>query len=81
MEKIEETVLAVIMKIEGKDGVKWDDIDKECEKSGLNKAAVADVVSYLLADGFIYEPVLGMIKTTKKYPQKTEIDKLRRWKG
>jgi DNA replicative helicase MCM subunit Mcm2 (Cdc46/Mcm family) len=60
----EELVLKVIKSNEGEDGVSWDVITKTCEKEGLDEARVDETLNSLMDKGLIYEPVLGMIKTT-----------------
>ena len=62
--KVENTVLDVIKEIEGEDGASWDDITEKCEKAGLEKDLVEEALTSLMDKGLVYEPVLGMIKTT-----------------
>jgi len=63
-EEIENKVLEVIKEIEGEDGASWDAITKRCEKSGLSRDSVEEALNSLMDKGLIYEPVLGIIKTT-----------------
>ncbi|MDH7517885.1 MAG: hypothetical protein QHH19_06035 [Candidatus Thermoplasmatota archaeon] len=63
-EEIENKVLGVIKEIEGEDGASWDAIAKRCEKSGINRDSVEEALNSLMEKGLIYEPVLGIIKTT-----------------
>ena len=62
--KVENTVLDVIKEIEKEDGASWDDITEKCEKAGLEKDLVEEALTSLMDKGLVYEPVLGMIKTT-----------------
>ena len=61
---VEHAVLVTIKEIEGENGAAWDDIVKRCEKTGLDEAAVEEALTSLMDKGFIFEPVLGTIKTT-----------------
>ena len=61
---VEHAVLVIIKEIEGENGAAWDDIVKRCEKTGLDEAAVEEALTSLMDKGFIFEPVLGTIKTT-----------------
>jgi RPA family protein len=63
-EKNENTVLKIIKDNEGEDGVSWDIVTKKCGKKGLDDNEIEEVLSSLMDKGFIYEPVLGTIKTT-----------------
>jgi len=63
-EEIENNVLEIIKKLEGKDGASWDSITKKCEKTGLDKDSIEEALNSLMDKGLIYEPVLGTIKTT-----------------
>jgi RPA family protein len=61
---IENNVLEVIKKIEGKDGASWDSITEKCEKAGIDKDSIEEAITSLMDKGLIYEPILGTIKTT-----------------
>ena len=63
-EEIETTVLETIKELEGKDGAAWDAIIKRCEKKKLDTDAIEEALTSLMDKGFIFEPVLGTIKTT-----------------
>jgi len=63
-EEIENNVLDVIKKLEGDDGAAWDLIIKNCKKSGLDEDSIEEALTSLMDKGFIFEPVLGTIKTT-----------------
>ena len=63
-DEIETMVLNTIKSIEGENGAAWDDIVHRCENAGLTEEAVEEALTSLMDKGFIYEPVLGTIKTT-----------------
>lgn len=63
-EDIETLVLNTIKTIEGEKGAAWDDIVKTCQKAGVDETAIEESLTSLMDKGFIYEPVLGTIKTT-----------------
>ena len=63
-EKNENTVLKIIKDNEGEDGVSWDIVTEKCGKKGLDDNAIEEALSSLMDKGFIYEPILGTIKTT-----------------
>jgi len=63
-EETEDTVLDAIKKLEGEDGAAWDAIMESCKKTGLNEDSIEEALTSLMDKGFIFEPVLGTIKTT-----------------
>ena len=63
-EEIENTVLDAIKKLEGDNGAAWDLIMEKCKKTGLDEDAIEEALTSLMDKGFIFEPVLGTIKTT-----------------
>ena len=60
----ENIVLETIKKIEGDDGASWDNIIEKCKKKGLDENTIEEALTSLMDKGFIFEPVLGTIKTT-----------------
>jgi len=62
--EIEDTVLETIKQIEGEEGASWDEITEKCEKAGLEKDSTEEALTSLMDKGLIYEPILGIIKTT-----------------
>ncbi|MFO7678161.1 MAG: hypothetical protein R6V50_07270 [Thermoplasmatota archaeon] len=60
----ETTVLDVIKKIEDEDGAAWDLIIEKCKNTGLDEDTIEEVLTSLMDKGLIFEPVLGIIKTT-----------------
>ena len=63
-EETENTVLDAIKKLEGEDGAAWDLIMESCKKTGLDEDSIEEALTSLMDKGFIFEPVLGTIKTT-----------------
>lgn len=63
-EEVEETILALIKNLEGEEGAAWDEIVETCKKKGLDENTIEEALTSLMDKGFIYEPVLGTLKTT-----------------
>ncbi len=63
-EDIENMVLEIIKGIESEDGALWDSIVEECKKKKLDENTIEEALTSLMDKGFIFEPVLGTIKTT-----------------
>ena len=63
-EEIENTVFEIIKKHDSDDGVAWDLIMDKCKKAGLTEDSIEEALTSLMDKGFIFEPVLGTIKTT-----------------
>jgi len=61
---IEQIVLDVIKDIEGEDGASWDSIVENCKTKKLDENMIEEALTSLMDKGFIFEPVLGTIKTT-----------------
>ena len=62
--EIENNVFEIIKKNEDEDGASWDSITEKCEKTGLDKNTIEEAINSLMDKGLIFEPVLGIIKTT-----------------
>jgi len=60
----EAIVLETIQALEGEEGAAWDIIVENCKKKGLDENTIEEALTSLMDKGFIYEPVLGTIKTT-----------------
>jgi RPA family protein len=60
----EAMVLAVIKDLEGDQGAPWDSIVARCTQQGLDENTVEEALTSLMDKGFIFEPVLGTIKST-----------------
>lgn len=62
--EIENNVLDIIKQNEDEEGASWDSITEKCEKTGLDKNTIEEAINSLMDKGLIFEPVLGIIKTT-----------------
>jgi hypothetical protein len=60
----ETLVLDTIKELEGDEGTAWDSIVENCKKQGLDENTIEEALSSLMDKGFIFEPVLGTIKST-----------------
>ena len=63
-EDTENIVLETIKEIEGEDGAAWDLIVEKCKENSLDENTIDEALTSLMDKGFIFEPVLGIIKTT-----------------
>ena len=63
-EEIEEKILEIIKMEEGEDGVSWETIIDKCKTKGIKPEIVEETLNSLMDKGLIYEPVLGIIRTT-----------------
>jgi len=63
-EDTEKLVLETIKKLQGKEGAPWDSIVEKCKEKGLDENSIDEALNSLMDKGFIFEPVLGTIKTT-----------------
>ena len=57
-------VLETIKSVEGDDGAPWDIIVEKCKKKGLDENTIEEALTSLMDKGFIFEPVLGTLKST-----------------
>jgi DNA replicative helicase MCM subunit Mcm2 (Cdc46/Mcm family) len=57
-------VLDTIKELEGEDGALWDSIVESAKSKGLDENAIEEALNSLMDKGFIFEPMLGTIKTT-----------------
>ncbi len=62
--EIEDKVLEIIKQNEDEEGASWDSITEKCEKTGLDKDSIEEAINSLMDKGLIFEPILGIIKTT-----------------
>jgi uncharacterized protein len=60
----ETIVFDIVKSLESPEGAPWDAIIDECKKHGLSETAVEEALTALMDKGFVFEPVLGTIKTT-----------------
>ncbi|HDO19724.1 MAG TPA: hypothetical protein ENG74_03260 [Thermoplasmatales archaeon] len=63
-DEIENTVLEIVAELEGEEGALWDKIIERCVQSGIDKGTAEEAINSLLDKGLVYEPTLGIIKTT-----------------
>jgi hypothetical protein len=61
---LETIVLDTIKEIEDTDGAPWDSIVEKCKKQGLDENTIEEALASLMDKGFIFEPVLGTLKST-----------------
>jgi DNA replicative helicase MCM subunit Mcm2 (Cdc46/Mcm family) len=57
-------VLDTIKEIEGVEGAPWDSIVERCKKQGLDENSIEEALTSLMDKGFIFEPLLGTLKST-----------------
>ena len=60
----ETVVLDTIKEIESVEGAPWDSIVEKCKKEGLDENSIEEALTSLMDKGFIFEPVLGTLKST-----------------
>jgi RPA family protein len=60
----EKLVLDTIKELEGEDGAPWDSIVESCKGKGLDENTIEEALNSLMDKGFIFEPMLGTLKTT-----------------
>jgi RPA family protein len=60
----ESIVLTIIKELENEDGAPWDSIVESCKGKGLDENTIEEALTSLMDKGFIFEPMLGTIKTT-----------------
>jgi RPA family protein len=60
----ETVVFNVIKELEGETGAPWDSIVAKCSSMGLDENTIEEALTSLMDKGFIFEPVLGTIKST-----------------
>lgn len=58
----DDQVLAVVQKLEGDKGANWDDILSEVTDG--NDEAIEEALNRLMDKGLVYEPTLGVLRTT-----------------
>lgn len=63
---MDDEVLAIVQRLEGDSGANWDDILQEVQGSvdGADDETVEESLNRLMDKGLIYEPTLGVLKTT-----------------
>lgn len=63
-EDIEQLIMNTIKSIEGEDGAPWDIIVEKCKETGIDENSIEEALNSLMDKGFIFEPMLGILKTT-----------------
>ncbi|HEC72176.1 MAG TPA: hypothetical protein ENI36_01065 [Thermoplasmatales archaeon] len=62
---IENMVLEIIKNLENEnDGAPWDMIIERCNEAGIDKDLAEEALTSLMDKGIVFEPTLGIIKTT-----------------
>jgi RPA family protein len=61
---LDDSVLASVGKLEGAKGARWDDILSATAKDGVTAEDVEEALNRLMDKGLVYEPTLGILKTT-----------------
>jgi RPA family protein len=64
IELLDGTVLATVQKLEGQKGARWDDILSASAVGGITAEDVEESLNRLMDKGLVYEPTLGILKTT-----------------
>ncbi len=62
----DDSVLAIVQKLEGEDGARWDDIlaDAQASLEGAHDEAIEEALNRLMDKGLVYEPTLGVLRST-----------------
>lgn len=63
-EALDDSVLATVGKLEGAKGARWDDVLNATATGGLTSESIEEALNRLMDKGLIYEPTLGVLKTT-----------------
>jgi uncharacterized protein len=63
-EALDEQVAAAVGKLEGAKGARWDDIVNQVAVGGITPEDVEEALNRLMDKGLVYEPTLGILKTT-----------------
>jgi RPA family protein len=63
-EALDNGVLASVQKLEGQKGARWDDILQASATGGVTAEQVEEALNRLMNKGLVYEPTLGILKTT-----------------
>jgi RPA family protein len=61
---LDTQVLAAVGKLEGQKGARWDDILGQVAVGGITPEDVEESLNRLMDKGLIYEPTLGILRTT-----------------
>jgi uncharacterized protein len=63
-EALDNAVLAAVQRLEGGKGARWDDVLRESATGGVTSEQVEEALNRLMDKGLVYEPTLGVLKTT-----------------
>ncbi|MEA3142741.1 MAG: uncharacterized protein QOG31_65 [Thermoplasmata archaeon] len=63
-EALDNGVLANVQRLEGQKGARWDDILQASATGGVSAEQVEEALNRLMDKGLVYEPTLGILKTT-----------------
>ena len=63
-DEIENMVLEIIKDLESENGAPWDMIIEKCNEAGIDKDLAEEALVSLMDKGIVFEPSLGVIKTT-----------------
>ncbi len=63
-DELDDAVLATVKKLEGDRGANWDDIVQEAASDDATSDDVDEALNRLMDKGLVYEPTLGILKTT-----------------
>lgn len=63
-EALDNAVLGNVQKLEGQKGARWDDILQASAVGGVTSEDVEESLNRLMDKGLVYEPTLGILKTT-----------------
>lgn len=61
---LDDAIFAIVNRLQGDDGSKWDDIVQEASGEGATGEQVEESLNRLMDKGLVYEPTLGVLKTT-----------------
>ncbi|MEA3190593.1 MAG: uncharacterized protein QOD77_1175 [Thermoplasmata archaeon] len=63
-EALDNAVFASVQKLEGQKGARWDDILAAASTGGITPESVEEALNRLMDKGLVYEPTLGVLKST-----------------
>jgi RPA family protein len=61
---LDDTILAIVGELQGDSGADWDDILQKSASGGASSEGVEESLNRLMDKGLVYEPTLGVLKTT-----------------
>lgn len=61
---LDDKVLGLVKSMEGDSGADWEDVTKEAAVDGKTAEEVEESLNRLMDKGLVYEPTLGVLKTT-----------------